>query len=97
MPCLLLLDTHKNLVMSIIVLLGRFHLILSFLCCIGYIMNGSGLKEALSTIYAPNAVDLMLKGRDYSRAVRGHFLVQLALIKIIAPGEHFVPLLFHRN
>lgn len=50
---------------------------------IGYIMTGSGLKELLSIIYAPNTVEKMFTGHAYARAVRGHGLVHLALSKII--------------
>jgi len=43
---------------------------LSFLIAIGKIMEGSGLKEALSEMYASNSVEVMLHGHAYSRAVR---------------------------
>lgn len=39
---------------SVVVRLGGFHLIMSYLGSIGYIKAGSGLSELLSTIYAPN-------------------------------------------
>jgi len=69
---------------KIIVRLGGFHLLMSFLGSIwGYIMAGSGIKETLSVIYAPNAVDKMLNGHAYARAVRGHTLLHLALSTII--------------
>lgn len=66
-----------------VIRLGGFHLLMSFLGCIGYIMNGSGLKELLSTVYAPLSVDKMLQGHAFARAVRGHLLVQTALSQII--------------
>lgn len=56
---------------------------MSFLGSIGYIMSGSGLKELLSTIYAPLSVEKMMTGHAYSRAVRGHLLTHLALGHII--------------
>ena len=37
---------------KIIIRLGGFHLIMSFLGSIGYLMAGSGLKEVLSVVYA---------------------------------------------
>ncbi len=46
-------------------------------------MAGSGLKEVMSTIYASHSVEKMLSGRAYSRAVRAHTLLQIALSKII--------------
>lgn len=47
---------------KIIVRLGGFHLLISLLGSIGYIMADSGLKEVFSTIYAPNSMDKMLNG-----------------------------------
>lgn len=69
--------------LTVIIKLGAFHMMLSFLGCIGNIMAGSGLKEALSTVYADKTCDQILSGHNYSRAVRAHSLVQLALSKII--------------
>lgn len=63
--------------------LGGFHLLMSFLGAIGFIMSGSGLKEALSMIYAENSAEKALEGHAYSRAVRGHFLIQTTLASII--------------
>lgn len=68
---------------NVIVRLGGFHLLMSFMGAIGYIMTGSGLKELLSIIYAPNTVEKMFTGHAYARAVRGHGFVYLALSKII--------------
>lgn len=69
---------------KVIIRLGGFHLLISFLGSIGYIMAGSGLKEILGVIYAPNSVDKILNGHAYSRAVRGHILLYLALSTIVA-------------
>ena len=63
--------------------LGGFHMLMSYLGCIGYIMGGSGIKEALSTIYAEKTVDMIFTGHAYARAVRAHTLLQLALMKLI--------------
>lgn len=63
--------------------LGGFHLLMSFMGAIGYIMAGSGLKELWSTIYATNSIEKMMTGHAYSRAVRAHFLTQLCLGIII--------------
>lgn len=68
---------------NIVIRLGGFHLLLSFLGCIGYIIAGSGLKELLSSIYAINSAEKMMQGHAYARAVRAHLLVQTALAKII--------------
>ncbi|CAH0558731.1 unnamed protein product [Brassicogethes aeneus] len=58
-------------------------MIMCFLGCMCHVMDGSGMKEALSTIYAANFVDKLLNGHAYARAIRAHMLVRLALGKII--------------
>ena len=52
---------------------------MSFLGSIGHLMAGSGLKDLLDLIYAPNAVEYMLSGKAVSRAVRGHLVIDAAL------------------
>lgn len=42
----------------VIVRLGGFHLLMSFMGCIGHIMSGSGLSTILSKIYAEKTVDI---------------------------------------
>ncbi|KAJ8868509.1 hypothetical protein PR048_030037 [Dryococelus australis] len=66
-----------------VVRLGAFHVLMSYLGCIGYVMGGNGLKELLNTINAQLSLDKMLQGHAFSRAVRGHLLVQTALSNII--------------
>lgn len=62
-----------------------FSHMMSFVGSIGQMMKGSGLEEALETIYGPNAVNHMMSGKAISRALRGHFLVEAALVnKLIA-------------
>lgn len=68
---------------NVIVRLGGFHMLMSFLGSIEYIMEGTGLKEALNVIYTPNSVDKMLDGHAFARSVREHGLVRIALIKLI--------------
>ena len=53
---------------------------MSFMGSIGSMMKGSGLEEALETVHGPNAVIHMISGKAVSRALRGHFLVQAALV-----------------
>lgn len=67
----------------VIIRLGGFHLLKSFLGAIGNIMAGSGLEECLSTVYAKNTVEQMNAGNAIARAVRGHFLVQLAIFTLL--------------
>lgn len=47
-------------------------------------MQGSGIKEVLSLIYATNSLDKMLNGHAYARAVRAHTLLHLTLATIIS-------------
>lgn len=69
----------KDIFEHVHIRLGGFHLAMSFLGCIGFVMKGSGLKNILCTIYAENTVDKLLDGHLYARAVRGHLLVSLSL------------------
>jgi hypothetical protein len=69
--------------LNIVVKLGGFHIILSFLGSIGFFMRGSGLEEVLGVIYGPNVIEHVLSGKDYQRAIRGHFLVHAALTKLL--------------
>ena len=66
-------------VKDVIVRLGGFHTEMSFLGCIGKLMENTGLTELLSTVYAPNTVGHMLNGKAISRAIRGHILVNDSL------------------
>lgn len=47
----------------IVLILGGFHMQMSFLGSIGYLMTGTGLQECLETIYATNSVSHMLSGK----------------------------------
>lgn len=67
----------------VIVRLDGFHILMSFLGAIGYIVEGRRLKEALSVIYTPNSVDKMLDGHAFARNVIGHGLIRVALMKLI--------------
>ena len=66
--------------MGIVCILGGFQLLMSFLDSIGGLMKGSGLEEALGVVLAENTVPHMITRKAISRAVRGHFLVQSALV-----------------
>ena len=63
---------------------------MSFMGCIGYLMNGSGLKELLSTVYAKHSVEKMLNGHAYTRAIRAHLLCHQAIANIVWNGVHLV-------
>lgn len=69
--------------MNIVLRLGGFHQLMSFLGSIGNMMEGSGLRNALENIYAPISVNHMMTGKAYARAIRGHFLTSSALLSIL--------------
>lgn len=55
---------------NVIVRLGSFHLLMSFMGCIGYIRHGSGLSTILSKVYAEKSVEKFLSG--HTSAVLEH-------------------------
>ena len=65
--------------MNMVVHLGGFHTLMSYLGSIGSVMDASGLKDVLQTVYGENTVKHMLGGKAITRAVRGHILVENAL------------------
>jgi hypothetical protein len=66
----------------VVVRLGQFHLLISFMGCVGAIMAGSCLKALFITIQITGR-DKMLNGHAYSRVVRAHILTNLILAGII--------------
>ena len=74
-----------------IVRVGAFHADMSFLGSIGHLMAGSGLREVLELIYAPNAVDHIMTGKAIARAVRAHLIVDTALNALLYSEALEVP------
>lgn len=56
---------------------------MSFLGCIGQLMENTGLQELIETVYASNSAIQMLNGKSVARAVRAHLLVEDALNTLI--------------
>ena len=77
---------------QIVLILGGFHTEMSFLGCIGSLMAGSGLKEAISQVYAEGSVEHILSGKAVARAVRAHLLVDSALNTMATAQMLGVPL-----
>ena len=67
----------------VVVRLGGFHLLMSLMGAIGYIMSGSGLQELWESVYAKNSVVHMISGHTCNRALWAHFLTQQALASIL--------------
>ena len=73
---------------NICVRLGGFHMLMSYMGSIGYIMAGSGLEAMWETVYATNSLSHMLSGHAYSRALRAHILSSAAFTSLLleTPG-----------
>ena len=79
----IVIEANDPLVRQIIVMLGTFHTIMNLLGCIGYLMANTGLSDISEDIYGECTVNQMLIGKAYSRALRGHLIVDQVLSNII--------------
>ncbi len=68
---------------GIVLKLGGFHTLMSFLGSIGHIMDGSGLQEILEIVFAKDSVPHLLSVKAYARAVRAHTVLSSALINLL--------------
>lgn len=68
---------------KIVVRLGGFHLLMSFMGSIGRIMEGSGLEKLWETVYGESTVVHMMSGHAYARCVRAYTLTASSLMNII--------------
>ena len=75
--------SKDSIINSIVVMLGTFHTVMNLLGCIGVLMEKSGLSDILEKIYGENAVHHILTGKAYSRALRGHLIVDSALNSLV--------------
>ncbi|XP_033109669.1 uncharacterized protein LOC117110927 [Anneissia japonica] len=75
--------SHQHEFPNLIVRLGGFHTMATFIACIGKIWGDAGLRDILadSNVYAPASVEMMLSGKQFHRAIRGLTLVFEALIQ----------------
>ena len=73
----------SNEIKNVVLRLGGFHTLMSFLGVIEHLMEGSGLQETFCTTYAEHTVRHMMTGKAYARSVRGHMLVSQVLNFII--------------
>jgi hypothetical protein len=81
-------DISKKSNLNVVLKLGGFHTILSYLGSIGHLMKGSGFEEVQSVIFGSNTIEHVLSGKAYARAVRGHFIVHATLITCF--GEYLL-------
>ena len=68
---------------KIFVRLGGFHQLMSFLGSIGSLMEGSGLRRALKTVYVPLTVSHMMTGKAYTQAGHGHMMSASAVLPLL--------------
>lgn len=66
---------------EVVVRLGGFHLLMSFLGCLGKFMAGSGIEDMWSTVYGKATISHLLSGHAYARST--HMMTQAALMLII--------------
>ena len=59
---------------NVVVRLGGFHLLISFMGAAGNIMAGGGLEELWSTVYAKASVVHILTGHAYARAHKSMYI-----------------------
>ena len=69
--------------LNIVIRLGSFHTLMSFLGSIGSMMRGSGLEEVMGLIFRSNTIEYVLSGKAYARAVRGQFILHSALTELL--------------
>ena len=68
---------------NIFIRLGGFHLNMSYMGSLGFIMAGSGLESMWETVYAPNSIPHMQTGHAYARALRAHTLLAAAITSLL--------------
>ena len=68
-----------SIINDIVLILGSFHTLMSFLGSIGHLMTGTALQPLLEQVYAENTVPHILSGKAVSRARRAHLLAICAL------------------
>ena len=78
-----MLESSDSLIKNILLLLGNFHTTYNLLGCIGKLMAGSGLSDVLCEVYGESTVSQMLSGKAYSRALRGHLIVDQVLTTLL--------------
>ena len=68
---------------SVILRLGGFHILISFLGSIGHLMAGTCLQELLEVIFAGNTVAHILSGNVVACTICGHLLLDSILHTIL--------------
>ena len=69
--------------LDVVVRLGGFHTMMSFMGSLGHVMRGSGIEDVLLLLFGENTIEHVLSGKAYARAVRAHILIQAALVQLL--------------
>ena len=79
-------DKFKNL----FIMLGDFHLLKAGLACVGKYLRDSGIEHLLieSRIFGSNVVEQVFLGSNYSRSIKGFFLIAEVLERLLL--EQFI-------
>ena len=77
-------DRNENYYKRIIVRLGEFHTVMSFLSILGKRFGSGGLTDLWveADVVAAGSINGALSGKHYNRAIRGHKVVYEALCRI---------------
>ena len=79
------LDIVNAKLFDVVLILGGFHTMMSFVGRTGVLMNGSGLSECLETEFGTNTVQKVMNGKAISRTNRLNFLTEGSLMaKLLA-------------
>ena len=77
----MIVNHHSEL--NVFIMLGNFHIQMSALAAIGYLMKNTGFVESIQTVFGENTANNIMKGKDYERAVRFHGLAASSLKAIL--------------
>ncbi|ELT88628.1 hypothetical protein CAPTEDRAFT_216340 [Capitella teleta] len=66
-----------EILQGVVVRLGGFHLLMSFMGSVGYTMGSSGLEVLWELVYAPASVVHMMTGHAYAHALQAHLLTSV--------------------
>ena len=79
-----------SLKMPIVVRLGGFHLLKSYLGSVGHIMSGSGIEDLIKIVFpsiGDSTVSHIMSGGAYYKALRCLFLIDAALVTHLMKGS----------
>jgi len=76
---------------NVVILLGAFHIMCSYLGTLGKMMTGSGLEEIVvqAGVCAGGSIDKVCSGKHYNRAMRMHQLVVEAVERLLYQKTEF--------